>query len=424
MKVITRAVLDMESLEWIPSEEKAYHYEGPVALAAQVPAVQSSVQSSPQQQNRAIRELVLRSAVEMTQQIQPAAGAVNGNVWTFNPRNVGLVKKFIVIVTGEANNTDGANAANLSDLGLANVVSQVQLIDLQNYTRIQTTGAHLKMIERDKKRWSTQAILAASVAEGSEFGNNFNVEVAPTGIGHGTSQPFTAVYEVPVAYSDEDLTGAMYLGVTNTQAQLQFTVNPNPFAAAGVDSTSAVWKGAAGNVSGINIALYQVFLDQLPRNKAGLPLLPPIDTMKVYDIKNTTVTGFVANNDFPIAYANFREFLSTMIIYNHDPSADAGRAGGGDISYFALQVANFANLDKEVPLVVALRTRERWHQDPPLGVYMFSSRRRRLSTQTYGNLTRVINPITAAAGAYALLGWEAFASPNQLVAGAQSLAAS
>jgi hypothetical protein len=391
---------------------------------ANVPAVQPSTTTSPQQQNRQIRELVLRTSVEMIQQIQPAAGAVNGNVWTFNPRNVGLVKKFIAVVTGTANNTDGANAATLADFGLGNILSQVQFIDLQNYTRIQTTGVHLKMIERDKKRWSTGAILGADVAESMVFGNIFNVEVAPTGFAHGTSQPFQAVFEIPIAYSDEDLTGAIYLGVTNTQAQLQFTVTATPFAAAGVDSTSSAWKGAAGNVSGVNIALYQVFLDQLPRNKAGLPVLPPMDVATVYDLKNTTVTGFVANNDFAIAYANFRQFLSTMLIYNDNPAADAGRVGGTDINYLGLQVANFAYITKYAPVIAALRTRERWQQDPPNGAYFLSSRRRRLSTQTYGNLTLVVNPITAAAGAYGLLGWEAFAQANQLVTGAQSLASS
>src|SRR6185437_13830061 len=61
----------------------------------------------------------------------------------------GFLKKFIVEITGTANNTDGANAATLSDIGLANVLAQAQFIDTQSNTRIQTTGWHLDFLFRE-----------------------------------------------------------------------------------------------------------------------------------------------------------------------------------------------------------------------------------------------------------------------------------
>lgn len=376
---------------------------------------QQAPQVSAAQVNRAQRFAVLNSAVEMIQQIYSAViNPASQTVINIAPRNVGLVKRFIVVISGTANNTDATNAANLSDFGLANLLSQVVFQDLNNNTRIQTTGWHLAMLSAIKHQFpNASALLNAALNAGSVFGNNFGVIVAPTGFAHATSQPFQMVFEIPLAYSDEDLRGSVYMNVVNAVANLQLTLNGSPFAASGVDSTSAVWKGAAGNISNVTVTVFQEYLDQLPVTKNGV-VLPALDLATVYEIKNTTFSAIVANNDFPIPYANFRDFLSTFLIYNHDPSADAGRAGGTDVNYLALQSANFTNLFKIPPSIAAYRARRVLKADLPLGAYYFSNRRKPLSTQTYGNMELILNPLTAASGAYALVGWEDFALVNVL----------
>lgn len=372
--------------------------------------------SSPQQINRAQRFAVLQNSVEMIQQIfsaQLAAGQFTVNV---PPRNVGLVKKFFIKIAGTASNTDAANAANLSDLGLSNVIASVIFTDLNNNVRVQTSGWHLAFLQLLKNQWSmVNAILAASdIQFSATMGNVFPVIVAPTGFAHATSQPFTMWFEVPLAYSDDDMRGAVYMNVVNAVANLQINLNQNAFAAAGVDSTLAAWKGAAGNINTITVTVYQVYLDQLPVGKQGV-ILPQLDLSTVYEVKNTSFTGFVVGQDFPMPYANFRDFLSTFLIYNDNPAADAGRTGGGDINYLALQSANFTNILKIEPLLAALRTRAMIAQDLPAGCYYFSSRRKPISTTTYGNMQLIVNPITAAAQAYGLVGYEDFAMVNTLL---------
>lgn len=379
-----------------------------------------SAQAKAQAQNKAIRQALLKKSVDrmiplaaVSLSAAQAAGTTPVNIV---PQAVGLLKKFIIEITGTANNTDGANAANLSDLGLANLIQQIQFIDTQSNTRIQTTGWHLDFLYRAKHRWSTtSAILAASLIESGNFGNNFGVLVAPTGFAHATSQAFRMVFELPICYSDEDLRGCVWLGIVNSPSQLSIQMNQNPFAAAGADSTLAAWKGAAGNISNVTIQVYQCFLDQVPQGQNGAPVLPPLDISTVYELKNNTNTQpYQATQDNPLSYANFRRFYSVFYIYNDNPAADAGRVGGTDINYWALQSANFTNIWKKFPLQVARESRVLTLQDLPPGCYYFSHRKAPISTIAFGNMQLILNPITAAANAYGLIGWEDFAPLNAL----------
>lgn len=385
-----------------------------------MPMKQAAAQPSAQNANAAIRSLLLRRAIDrmipLPAVVLSAAQAAGTAPVNIQPQAVGLLKKFIIEIIGTANNTDGVNAANLSDIGLANLIAQCVFNDTQSFTRIQTTGWHLDFLFRAKHRHSAiESLLSTASIDSGVFGNNFGVVVAPTGFAHATSQAFRMVFELPIAYSDEDLRGAVYLGTLNSPAQLSITLTQTPFAAAGVDSTLAAWKGAAGNLSNVTIQVYQVFLDQIPRDKADAPLLPPLDMRTVYELKNTTnQQSFQVGQDNPLSYGNLRRFMSTFFIYNHDPSADAGRVGGTDLNYFALQSANFTNFWKKFPLQVARESRVLARKDFPNGCYYFSHRKAPINTITYGNMQLIANPITAATGAYALVGWEDFSTVNAL----------
>lgn len=376
-------------------------------------------QPSAYQTNQRIRQMLLQQSIERMIPLAAiplnAAQAAGTASVQIQPQPVGLLKKFIVEITGTANNTDGANVANISDIGLANLIAQIAFVDTQSYTRIQTTGWHLDFLFRAKHRTgASRSLLSTAIIDSGVFGNNFAELVAPTGFAHATSQNFRMVFELPIAYSDEDLRGACYLGTLNSPSQLNITLTQNPFAAAGADSTQSCWKGAAGNISNVSIQIYQVFLDQIPRTKAG-PVLPMLDLSTVYELKNTTnQQPFQAGQDNPLSYGNLRRFMSTFLIYNHDPSADAGRAGGTDLNYFEIQSANFTNFWKKFPLQVAREARVLTYTDLPLGCYYFSHRKKAINTLTYGNMQLITNPITAAAGAYALVGWEDFSTINAL----------
>lgn len=387
-----------------------------------------------QQANAAARAMILAQALKMTQVI--ASGTVtapgaNNNVINIVPRSVGLGQKFTVEITASIS----AGASNIlpTNFNVANLCSQIVFNDLQNYTRIQTPGWHLAFLASVKEGKPFGAAVTTDLP--IKYGNNLNVAASGAGgIGSGSGICFCPVsivatsvavvkmtYEVPLAYSDRDLRGAVYLGVVNSTGLLQLTINPNPVVASTADATNAVFVGAGattGAISALSYVVYQHWWDQLPQGNRG-PILPAQDLSTVYEMKSTTLTGMAANQDFPIPYSNFRDFLSTFLVWDNNGTV----AAGTDINYFALQSANFTNIWKIDPFLAALFTRKLIESDFPLPAYYFSSRNKPLSTISYGNLELILNEtIAAAAGQQAIVAWEDFGLQNSLT-GAGSLAA-
>ena len=384
-------------------------------------------QMSPAQLNMYQRQAVLGASVEMTQQIfsQTIAAPIAGNnVLNIVPRNVGLIKRFIVEVAGNLVNTDGAAASLATVLGLSNVLSNVSFFDLNNNQRINTTGWHLAILKQMKNRHMAPNVWSKTpTAVDSLIADEFNQPVFPvvtyTPPAKGATQAFRAVFEIPLAYSDDDLRGAVYANVINATMQLQLTLNPNPFSGAGTDSTLNVVT-FAGNFTNVTVTVYQVYLDQLPVGKNGV-VLPIVDLSTIYELKTTNFNPVALNQDFPIPYANFRDFLSTTAIFN-STGLTAGLTAGTDINYWALQSANFTNIWKIDPLLAAQRVREILGGDIGHGIYYFSHRRKPISTTQYGNMELILNASVAAAASYLLIGWEDFALVNTLTQ-AGSLAA-
>lgn len=376
--------------------------------------------------NMAQRNAVIGSAVEMTQQIfstvvaAPVAGA---NVLNIPVRNVGLIKRFIVEISGTYNNTDGALAAIATAFGLSNLLTNVTFTDLNNNQRINTNGPHLAMLKQVKHKTSdpSSAPVSQSQSDAGMVAGEFVAAAAVPNFpviayplpAFGVSNPFRAVFEVPLAYSDNDLRGAIYANIVNATMQLSLTLNPNPSPKI-TDNTLAVWGAASGTMTNVTVTVYQVYLDQLPAGKQGV-VLPIIDLSTVYELKTTNFAAITAAQDFPVPYANFRDFLSVFAIFN-STGLTAGLKNGSDVNYWALQSANFTNIWKIDPLLAAQITREIFGSDLPLGTYYFSHRKRPISTTQYGNMQLILNAISAAAGNYLLISWEDFALVNTLTA--------
>jgi hypothetical protein len=410
------------------------------------------------QLNAYARAAIKAKAVKMTQLIFSQAYGAAANTTDVSrslpvinviPRNVGLIKGFYVQLIATINNRAG-ETANLTDLGPANLVQQFQFNDLNNNTRIQTTGWHIAFLNAIKARrpYGTALIRGGSFSTTGGFdspinyGNNFAGEIsaASTVASDTDTTVVTMWWWVPLAYSDDDLRGAVYANVVNATMQLNITLNPSICVNSNADSTSAVYQlsGATSStpstdasscvVSALGVNIYQVYMDQLPVGQQGV-LLPILDLATIYEMKNTVFSSITQNQDFPIQYSNFRDFLSTSLIYNNgSANGSTGRPGGGtagsDINYLALQSANFTNIWKKTPPLVALETRNHLQADMPPGCYYFGSREKPISTVQYGNMELIINAQTAVQGvAYALLGYEDFALV-QTLSMAGSLAAS
>lgn len=386
-------------------------------------------QMSPQQLNQIQRQAVLSQSLEMIQLVQSITlNPTQNNVYSVQPRYVGLIKKFYVEVI--ATLTNGATAtATLTDTAIPNLLSNVQLIDLSNNVRINTTGLHLALLASAKRRHqfgATSDFNQVSTNNRSQMTNvppaSWPIFTAPPTIAANAAGTVRGVFEVPLAYSDDDLRGAIYANVVNATMNLQLTFNLNSMVAANVDQTLAVYNGSAGTFTSVTVNVYQVYLDQLPIAN-GRVVLPTLDLSTVYELKNTVFTGMTAGIDFPIPYTNFRDFMSTFVIYNNAGAASSsGRAFGSDMNYLTIQSANFTNIIKYGPLTNQLINRGIEMSDTPAGIYYFSHRKKPISTTQYGNIELVLNPSTAGAAAYASVYWEDMALLNTLTQ-AGSLAA-
>jgi P3 major capsid protein len=383
---------------------------------------------SPQQLNALQRQAVLSSSVSMMQSIYSATvNPATTPVLQIQPRNVGFIKRFKVYFSATVTNNDDANALSLTDFGLANFFSNIQFTDLNNNQRINTTGWHISFLNtiRHRKPFATgwtplesTADLAAGVYadQMSKYGNNFTCVKAPATVVNGTPATIQGYFDIPLTYSDDDLRGGIYANVVNAVMQLQLTFNPTPFTSTGVDSTGSIYKSAGtadATLTNIKVNIYQEYLDQLPQGQGGV-ILPNLDVSTIYELKYSQFQNLPTGVDFPIQFANFRDFLSTFLVYNNNGASDSGRETGADINYLALQAANFTNFWKLDPTTQAALTREILSSDFPPGVYYQTYRRKPISTVQYGNVELVINPSVSTTASYCFAAWEDFALINTL----------
>jgi len=409
-------------------------------------------QLSASQLNSAARYAIKARAVRMlqgiyTQTVTPA----NNPTLTVNPRNVGLINGFWIKVVATVANASG-QTANLTDFGPANILSQIQFNDLSNNTRIQTTGWHLSFINSWKTRRAFASALIgtggtnrglqttglqAAFDDPTNYGSNWTAISAPATINTGANGTVTMWYWVPLAYNPDnpqtpDLRGAVYANVVNATMQLFLsfagTFGTSVCAANGADSTSSVYVQAAGGgtpasvtISSATVTVYQDYWDQIPTGPQGV-LLPILDLSTIYELKYTSVAAITAGVDFPYQYANFRDFLSTITVFVNNGSTGA-RGVGADVNTWALQAANFTNIWKVEPSLIAIMSRQHIGLDFPPGAYFFDSRVKPISTTQYGNMQLVLNASSASNNPYMLVAVEDFAVVQQLSM-AGSLAAS
>lgn len=379
-----------------------------------------------QQLNAQARSLIVSRSIKMTQNIYSN---------TINPqtqqtvqipfRNVGLVLGFWVDFDISIAAPGAGNTYGLTQFGPANVLRQCVLTDLNNNVRIQSTGWHIHFVNTAKKG-APFCVARTNTGYPIAYGNNwtsaFSAPAAPTGAGAQTD--IFMRYWVPCAYSDFDLRGAIYMNVVNATAYLQLTISTSAqaFVVAGSDPTLAVYIGTGGApVSGwgttCSINVYQVYYDQLPISSNGGVVLPPVDVSTIYELKNTVYTGMVTGQDFPIPYSNFRDFLSTFVVWDNGGTLDVGAS----TQAWKLQSANFTNIFNISANLAAIQGRLEIQDDFPAGVYYFQSRNKPISTVQYGNMELVLTPTGAVnAGAQLLVGFEDFSLVNTLV-GAASL---
>src|SRR4029077_17956127 len=104
-------------------------------------------QPSLAQVNATARGLIIANALQMTQQIFSGSfNPANQNIITINPRNVGLIRGFLVEVNGTIVNGGGGVALTRTNFGAMNALTNILFYDLNNILRINTSGRHLRVL--------------------------------------------------------------------------------------------------------------------------------------------------------------------------------------------------------------------------------------------------------------------------------------
>lgn len=386
---------------------------------AGAPQAKAAPQMSPQAQNLAARNLILRGgqvgnvyyppAIDVWQPQNPnlPSGVAPGSVLTFYLRNVGLVKRLVVRFQATITNPAGVTQTR-TPLGLANFVSNVTFFDLGNNQRINTTGWHLTAIASAKRRRVFGAAYTSDTPLG--YGNNNNrVMYAPASIAASTATEVDFQLEIPFVKNDMDLRGAIFADVTQATMQVQITLNPNMFVSSTADPTLAVYQSSGATLptlSGIQVQFWQNYLDQLPRAQNGAPILPAFDLGTAYLLNNTASGLPVANQDNGAAFVNSRTYESVTFVYDNNGTLNIN---GSDLNYIQLQSANFTNILNLDGKMISLLERNIIMDDFPAGMHYLDFRHRPIDTNQYGNMQLVLNPSQVlGSGAVFLYGWEAY----------------
>jgi P3 major capsid protein len=364
---------------------------------------QSATTSAPALNDSQIQALIRQLGIERTQVIY--SGTITPNTQpTLNiqPRAVGLLKRFIVSITATLTNS-GSAAVTPTDFCASNLLSNIQFFDLQNNTRINCSGAMLNWLNTVRHRQIYQAGNAAADTDSNgvvNYGQNWTVQSATSSIsGSGGTGTVKFTWEIPIAYSDTDYRGAIYMNVLNAVANLQLNFNTSPGIVSG-DSTTAMYTGATASsslaITSAVVTILQVYMDQLPVQTqgaaAGQPYLPLTSLSTQYLLTQTPFSGGITQSqDFAMQYANLRQFVSSTVIFNDGNSSNGGRATT-DVNTWGLQTANQSYIWKYSDIYNAILTRKIIRTDPPPGMRYFSFRQKPFSTQNYGNIQLVMNP--------------------------------
>jgi hypothetical protein len=339
------------------------------------------------------------------------------NVITFTPKNVGLGKRIFMEVILTFTTAAGTTSCALSPFGLANIFSNITLTDFQNQQRINCPGWALTNLA--SFRSGQMAPIASAVTTDTPLGYGNIVAKpgiqAPATVGASGSATCYMMYEIPMAYADNDLRGAIWMATTGANMTIQASLNQNFFLTSSGDQSLSVYTyaGTAPTLTSITVNFYQNYLYQLPAPN-GQVALPSQDLNTIYQLLYTTQAGFTANSFVGIPYSNLRSFLSTTVVYDNGGTLNNGTDIAAE-NGFGLQLANNVFMWQYGPQFCSYQTRKLINDDTPKGMYYFSHRTAPIYTAQYGNMQFVFNPTIVNSGATLQFAYEFFASRATVV---------
>lgn len=384
--------------------------------------------------NMMARQAIVDSGLKRTMQIASNVIApATQPIYQVLPRNVGLILGFLVNVSFNVAVAGGGSPLTLTPYGAANAFSQIRYDDLSNNTRIQTPGWHINQINTVRGGIPYLAVDALANVGGFAYPASYGswypslAQAAPT-IAAGANADVAFTYFVPLAYSDQDLRGAVFCNVVNATQMLQLNLNQNAVGArspsnwlGSVYCTADAATAPAGvTVGSFTITVWQIYYDQLPLDGQGGYLLPQLDIQTVYDIKQSSLAAPVSGQDYPIPYSNYRDFLATTVTYVNRVDTVGAFATEADFNYVAMRAANFTEMFHVPVRVVSTWARTTIGLDFPRGSLYIPSRAKPVATIQFGNIDIILNVLNPQTNCFVAAAWEAFSMQNT-IGQAQSL---
>jgi hypothetical protein len=380
---------------------------------ASTPTSAAQQQQAMVQQNAQARALILNSARLADQLI----ASVNNTAYPYTTgsaltlsipiKPVGLIKRFLIDCTFNISQSTTETQIRTT-YGPANVFSNITLNDLNNIQRVNTTSQHLTFVTSARRGFPLGSAITTDTPFG--YGANNNVISAPSVI--MGAQNMYVCFELPLAYSDTDLRGAIYANTVQSTMSLNLTLNPQFFVGNLGDATNAVYQSsttALGKINSYTINVYQEYWDQLPMQN-GQPILPVLDLGTMYQLISASYTGIVANTNYSIQFQAYRQYMSAYCVYDNGGVLYAG----DDVNHWSLTSANALTNFQRDPQNIAFRSRLQFNEDQPKGAYYFDFRAAPVNTTAQGVTTLNLNANTVNSNAVIYAGFEFFALLNQL----------
>ncbi len=354
---------------------------------------------SPAQQN-AMAVARLHATAINNRRMLPTVSLGNG-FQSIKLDNTGLFKRIFLRCSATLTNTSAAVMNFVqSPYGPHNILNNIAYKDFVGNYRTNSHPAFLNIVNSMKSgRDVRDAVPNSQSNVGASIVYNF-----PSTLAIGASATIKFQIEIPLCYSNDNLTGIVPAQVAIGQHTLELNVG-NFF---GLDPFFSPYVGAlpAGlTITPLNVVVTQEFLQ--PQSLADVPMLAASNSYGV--IGNMTDNNtIIVNQEKYFNYPNARSILSLAFAYNNGNAFNYGT----DIGYVETIIGSSNFPSRVTPDFLLENMRQHLRADSPAGLYYVGSRSQPINTTLYGQVQIGVGPLVVNPGAYMAFGYEIFAPLN------------
>lgn len=344
---------------------------------------------TPAEQNRLMRELLIRNSPKILKKLPTVTGTLGGTT-RVKLNNTGLITRLFADISIPYN---FSVSPTLSNKGAYASVPKVQLIDFDGSTRINTSAFHLSVLNSVRKRGNFGNTASLQSEQGftstaTGYANDFKHPQLSTATG---AQTLRFILEIPVAAHTDtgDLRGMLPAQFVSGDLQLAFD-----FAAAlnGSANDDYVFSGGTFVSAGTpTVTVYQEYY--LPQKIKGVTPIPQDDISTVYEIGvfSRTTDNIAAGQEKLVNFPIVREVNGVITSFLNN-----SLLGGGSAANDILNHTVYANGNNILYQTDAFTQnyieRSYLGEDLPQGVNAFDFASGPISTAIFANVQLALTP--------------------------------